>query len=379
MSNEEKKDLFISYNSADRPWAQKLKDDLKARGVRVYLDQERLDVGRPWEPQLAQAVRNSQSLVVLWSRNAQNSTWVRREMGTFEAAIDPQGKNDFPPDRHYFFLILEDDNEAYGSIQKLTGLKDVNAYANGPDKLTAEQSDAWRTAVNAIADTIKKKDSALLVPISIVSMLDAEFQQLEMRRGGDLDTIINNLGIPGRVNLKNCYGAAREDWKPFNSARPISDILDDLRNNINQKMGATQIRWEPVDLFSGTDDEARVEAGKLLNRSSVVVIDPISLYHEDIYRRFQFLNKFFASDKAMVMVLTPFSISSSVTYLREMVRQVGRPLFDPYYDPSEQLTETFANCGIDIADEKEILRFLHFTIHQHTRKAQTKSIPYTSN
>ena len=378
MSNEKRYDVFISYSSADRPWAQKLYDDLRARGVDPYLDQQRLDVGRQWETQLAQAVRNSQSLVVLWSGNAENSRWVRREMATFEAAIDPHGKNEFPPDRHFFFLMLEGDNDAYGSIQNITALKDIGAYASGVDNFTHEQSTAWRTAVDAIANTIKRKDSALLVPRAIVSMIDAEFQQLELWRGADLDTITNNLGIPDRVNLQNCYGATREDWKPFNSVRPIRGILDDLKNIINQKLG-TQIRWEPVDLFSGMDDEARAEASKLLNKPSVVVIDPISLYHEDIYRRFQFLNKFFASDKAVVMVLSPFSSSSCTAYLREMVRRVGRPLFDPYYDPSEQLTETFASCGIDIGDEDEIRRFFHFNLSLHTRKSQTKAVPFTSN
>ncbi|MET0648419.1 MAG: toll/interleukin-1 receptor domain-containing protein [Pyrinomonadaceae bacterium] len=381
MPNENQYDLFISYSSADRPWAQKLFDDLRARGVNPYFDRERLDVGRPWETQLAQAVRGSKSLVVLWSGNAEKSSWVRREMGTFEAAIDPQGINEFPPDRHYFILVLEGDNDAYGSIQKLTALREADAYGGGVAGLAGERAAAWRTSVNAIADTIKRKDSALLMPRAVVTMLDAEFRQLELRRPADVDTIVTNLGLPGRGDLQKCYGATREDWKPFNSVRPIRDILDDLKNAINAKLGATQIRWEPVDLLSGTEKEAGIEAGKLLNKPSVVVIDPVSLYHEEIYRRFQFLNKCFASDTAVVMVLTPFSVSPSTAYLRDMVREIGRPLFEPYYDPSEQLTEHFAHCGIDISDETEIQRFLHYhySMSQRARRSQTKSVPFTSD
>jgi hypothetical protein len=378
MSNEKKNDLFISYSSADRAWAQKLSDDLEAKGVETFLDQQRLDVGHPWETQLAQAVRNSQSLVVLWSGNAEKSSWVRRELATFESAIDPYGDNNFPPDRHFFFLLLEGDNDAYGSVQKIAALRDSGAYADGLNNLTAEQTAAWRAAVNSIADTIKRKESALLVPRAVVSMLDTEFQELGLRRQADLNTIVNNLGIAGTTNLQSCYGATREDWRPFNNVRQIRDILDDLKNTINKKLGGTQIRWEPVDIFSGTYDEGRIEADKLLNRPSLVVIDPISLYHEDIYRRFQLLNKCFASDKAVVMVLTPFSLSPTIAYLREMVRQVGTPLFDPYYDPSQQLTETFAHCGIDIGDETEIQRFLHFAMSRHTRKPETKAVPFTS-
>jgi hypothetical protein len=300
-------------------------------------------------------------------------------MGTFESAVDPYGENNFPPDRHFFFLLLEGDNKAYGSIQKIAVVRDSGAYDSGLNNLNDEQTAAWRKAVNSIADTIKRKDAAHLVPRAVVSMLDAEFQQLEQWRPEDLDKIIKNLEIPDRARLQGCYGATREDWRPFNSGRRIRDILDDLKDAINKKLGETQIRWEPVDLLSGTSDEARVEADKLLNRPSLVVIDPISLYHDGIYRRFQLLNKCFASDKAVVMVLTPFSLSPPVAYLREMVRQAGMPLFDPYYDPSQQLTEAFANCGIDIADETEIQRFLHFAMSRHARKPEAKAVPFTSH
>src|SRR4051812_33749469 len=84
-------DIFISYSNSDRAWAERLDQSLTAKGINCFRDQNRLDVGQPWEPQLARAVEQSKHLVVLWSANAEASPWVRRELGKFEAILDPDG------------------------------------------------------------------------------------------------------------------------------------------------------------------------------------------------------------------------------------------------------------------------------------------------
>ena len=76
--------LFISYSSKDREWAQKMKGDLEARGIRAFLDQRDLELGKPWDAALKEAVRDSQHLLVLWSNYANSSPWVHTEMATFD-------------------------------------------------------------------------------------------------------------------------------------------------------------------------------------------------------------------------------------------------------------------------------------------------------
>jgi hypothetical protein len=80
-------DVFISYSSADKAWASKLESDLKAAGVaRVYRDQSRLLPGAKWEDEIMTKVRDSQHLIVLWSKNSAATDWVRRERGQFRGS-----------------------------------------------------------------------------------------------------------------------------------------------------------------------------------------------------------------------------------------------------------------------------------------------------
>lgn len=78
-------DLFISYSSLDKEWAAKLADALGRKSLKVFIDRQRLEAGRPWEPQLKQALASSQHLVVLWSNNAKQSDWVQKEIAHFDA------------------------------------------------------------------------------------------------------------------------------------------------------------------------------------------------------------------------------------------------------------------------------------------------------
>ena len=72
-------DVFISYKSEDRPWADKLYSDLQSKGLVPFIDHKRLEAGREWEPQLAVALGRSEHLVVLWSDEADRSSWVRKQ------------------------------------------------------------------------------------------------------------------------------------------------------------------------------------------------------------------------------------------------------------------------------------------------------------
>ena len=76
-------DAFISYSSSDLPWGEKLAADLRDANLDVFFDKSRLQVGKEWEPQLGEALRNSRHAVVLWSNNAKQSDWVQQEAYRF--------------------------------------------------------------------------------------------------------------------------------------------------------------------------------------------------------------------------------------------------------------------------------------------------------
>jgi hypothetical protein len=58
-------DCFLSHNSKDKPTVRALADQLRARDITVWLDEEQLRPGVPWQPLLEAGIRVSRSAAVL--------------------------------------------------------------------------------------------------------------------------------------------------------------------------------------------------------------------------------------------------------------------------------------------------------------------------
>ena len=59
-------DVFISYGSEDRGWADRLAGDLEDEGIATFLDDQRLVPGSNWRSDLQAAVTKSRHLVMLY-------------------------------------------------------------------------------------------------------------------------------------------------------------------------------------------------------------------------------------------------------------------------------------------------------------------------
>lgn len=71
-------DVFISYASEDRERAHKLASSLEARGWTVWWDRK-LIVGQSYDQVIEQELEIAKSVVVLWSKDAITSEWVKNE------------------------------------------------------------------------------------------------------------------------------------------------------------------------------------------------------------------------------------------------------------------------------------------------------------
>jgi|GEM_PF-4961601 len=58
-------DVFLSHNSRDKPAVRKLADKLRERGITVWLDEEQLVPGRPWQSALEEVIATARSAAVL--------------------------------------------------------------------------------------------------------------------------------------------------------------------------------------------------------------------------------------------------------------------------------------------------------------------------
>lgn len=80
MANEF--DVFLSHNSSDKPLVQEIATHLKARGISVWLDQDELRPGFPWQEDLEDGIVASRSVLVLFGPS-DLGRWQKSEMRAF--------------------------------------------------------------------------------------------------------------------------------------------------------------------------------------------------------------------------------------------------------------------------------------------------------
>jgi hypothetical protein len=82
--------VFISYSTEDRPAAARVAAALSSLGYTVWWDQQ-LRVGASFDEEISSALSEASCVVVLWSRSALRSNWVRDEaqVGWQKGALVP--------------------------------------------------------------------------------------------------------------------------------------------------------------------------------------------------------------------------------------------------------------------------------------------------
>jgi len=71
-------DIFVSYESSDRPRAEALRSLFEDFGWTVWIDRE-IPVGADWENHIENELWSARLVVVLWGAQARRSDWVQRE------------------------------------------------------------------------------------------------------------------------------------------------------------------------------------------------------------------------------------------------------------------------------------------------------------
>lgn len=71
--------VFISYSRTDQPYARKLADHINTHGLIAWID-DQIDYGERWFREITKAIQDSAAVVVIMTPDAENSTWVEREI-----------------------------------------------------------------------------------------------------------------------------------------------------------------------------------------------------------------------------------------------------------------------------------------------------------
>lgn len=75
--------VFLSHSSTDKPIARKIRDELEAKGLQVWLDEVEIRVGHSIPNKLASGLDSADVLCLLISKDALASKWVMREYNAF--------------------------------------------------------------------------------------------------------------------------------------------------------------------------------------------------------------------------------------------------------------------------------------------------------
>jgi hypothetical protein len=75
-------DAFLSHSSVNTETARRIARSLAAADLNVWIDRSNLRVGSLLRSELQQAISRSRVFVLLWSRAARHSPWVKAELLT---------------------------------------------------------------------------------------------------------------------------------------------------------------------------------------------------------------------------------------------------------------------------------------------------------
>ena len=82
--------IFISHSHSDKATVRKIAEDLKRHGITIWLDEELITPGDNWLDKINSAVENSDAILVIISRNTEQSRWQTSEIAF---AVSAQRQN----------------------------------------------------------------------------------------------------------------------------------------------------------------------------------------------------------------------------------------------------------------------------------------------
>jgi hypothetical protein len=343
-----------------------LADALEAKGINTFIDRNRLEAGKPWEPQLRQAVQGTRHLVALWSSNAKQSDWVQRELYTFDNIA---GGGTVQGEQRLIFLNLEAQNLAFQSYQMIEDLKEAQVQ---PTDIASMPVPVWEKVVTKVVAAIRNANATLPIYVAVLTATHDELDTVDPR---EWDRLQDDLKL-SKAELLTRYKTQRTEWKPFGGGDSILTLLDRLVDDINQAMGEQKFHRELIgEDFWTSDVAAETYRRQLLSNISLVVVDPIALRVVRVLEHLNLLRDCFESDLSTILVLPPFAPFPAIQGWRRLTRYAGGGLFRDFFEPPVPLTKTLANCEVCLHDMEDVKRLLRFMVGKYILKGQPQPKP----
>lgn len=345
-------DVFISYSSNDREWARRTDQALRRRmpGATTFLDYDALRAGDDWETRIDSAIQASRHLVVLWSDFAKERQWVQREVFSFMAYANVSTD----PGRRLVCVNLQGRNDATKRFQQIEPSGLQSAYPN-IGSVTANDWDDLAREIEAGIDPDRKP---LIVPLVVLSVTQQQLRELSADRRGWLSS---DYQIADDI-LHARYGPSCDDWLPFADTKRVAAILDQVRNDVNDSFENHRVEWKlPSRSFWADIDAAETFVDDEFSTAqlSVLIIDPVGIYHPDVFQRLMLFQESFADNRTVILTLPPFGAHPDLVRLREALIKRGKPYFNDYFRPVVPPRRRLAaQCGWHVSDADDVARHI---------------------
>jgi hypothetical protein len=247
--NEERPAVFLSYAREDRALVDKIANDLKCQGIRLWMDRQDLITGQKWLPQIREAITTADVMIVFLSKASRFSRAVQYEFEkAFELQNETQGtrlipvlleKTDLPPllrEIHY-----ADFTESYfDGMQQLLRALEVPSGPRPSELFPAgfAKEIAGEVAKILGVETVTKASVKTTTNSKLVFVIMAYRDDLEPVFEG-IDAAGNSLGLEVK-RVKDVPGDYRITSKIIDMIRDAQLVVADLtheRPNVYFELG----------------------------------------------------------------------------------------------------------------------------------------------
>jgi hypothetical protein len=370
-----KYDVFISYKSEQETWARRLAETLRQFGLKVWRDHDAGDgirVSEDWSTEIQTGIRDSRRMIVLWSDLIQKNSGsvVHREIEEMRTLIsaDRTGQRKF--------VTINLDGTPLDTYQTLApyhadvsfeGLY-VAAQAGGAYRVSAVK---WYGAINRLLEALDVR-GVMEIRFVVAAMTGKQAQELHDepdRYAQDPECFRLMLRLMGKTSDFNIgrYGDSPNDWQPFPQlARPLTirEIIEDY-DQAKRVHAGNDARWILVsyseEITSSDRDTQRMARSALASEPCLVILDPVSLMHRDIYQRIITAGGLAHHSEAFVLGAAPF-VAQMHDDLFDTAREIDQRLsdslasaydgFDRPYEPGRRA------CVLNVEHEHQFVRWI---------------------
>jgi len=353
-------DVFISYSSADREWAEVFEERMKQAGIDVFRDKSRLMLGHSYKEQLFNHLKDSRVLVIIWSKSVQSmdgimKEWIITERETFRAN-HPKGK--------IIYLLIDNENpQVDEDSHKLDHLRNKGVISSITDK-------DWSFVIGKVKEIIFT--DRIDIDCYILAVTEKEFG--DQLNDENLSDALINLGL-SYSDVAKWYGVRREDWRPA-GGKSIKEILFSLEKQLANvlkedsvpeiyKNSKITIKSDLLGLWKSLNSDVQAEINRLSNLDFCwVFIDQLSLYNPKIHEAAHRIETLIATNNWInVFILDPVFNIHNRTILRSKLSLDCSTLYHALTKP--QLSKNSTCLGaVDVWHSDDFEKIFRETIRR---------------